>query len=92
MRGSDTVARLGGDEFIVLLETHTHPEHAGLVAEKLLARIAAPFPLAAGGVTVSASVRTASLWGMVTLAPTKPARGRMRRTSARCSGITGIGT
>ncbi|MCC6611249.1 MAG: GGDEF domain-containing protein [Burkholderiales bacterium] len=40
VRESDTVARLGGDEFVLLLgELHHHSE-AGMVAQKLVARLA----------------------------------------------------
>ena len=37
------VARLGGDEFTVLLTNMDHPASAGLVAERVLAAIGAPY-------------------------------------------------
>jgi diguanylate cyclase (GGDEF)-like protein len=37
------IARLGGDEFTVLLTNLDHPGSAGLVAERILAAIAAPY-------------------------------------------------
>lgn len=42
---SDTnpVARLGGDEFTVLLTHLDHPASAGLVAERIIAAVAAPY-------------------------------------------------
>jgi diguanylate cyclase (GGDEF)-like protein len=55
MRGSDTVGRLGGDEFLALLP-ETALEGALLVAEKLRASLAEPYPVgAAGAATMSAS-------------------------------------
>lgn len=40
---SNPVARLGGDEFTALLTPLDHPASAGLVAERIIAAIAAPF-------------------------------------------------
>jgi len=56
IRTSDTLARLGGDEFVVLLEELYEVKKAAVVAQKILAEIAAP--LSAGGQTL---VLTASL-------------------------------
>lgn len=55
VRDSDTVGRLGGDEFLVLLPD-TDREGARSVAQKILEAVARPFDLAAGRVSVSASV------------------------------------
>lgn len=50
IRDVDTAARLGGDEFVVLLESIEQPEDAGLVAEKLLVSLSAPYTLAEASV------------------------------------------
>ena len=42
LRETDTVARLGGDEFAILIENLAKPEHAALVARKLLDTVAPP--------------------------------------------------
>ena len=54
LRATDTVARLGSDRFAVILEDLARPEHAGAVAAKLQAAIAAPLALGAATVTVTA--------------------------------------
>lgn len=41
VRESDTVARLGGDEFVLLLGELHHSSEAGMVAQKLVARLGA---------------------------------------------------
>jgi diguanylate cyclase len=56
MRQVDTVARLGGDEYVVLLGAATRPEHVTMIAQKLLATVAAPIALEAGELQVSASI------------------------------------
>ena len=56
VRSSDLVARLGGDEFVVLLVTLTHARDAETVAQKVLARIAAPLPYEGHLLQVTASV------------------------------------
>jgi diguanylate cyclase (GGDEF)-like protein/PAS domain S-box-containing protein len=43
LRNEDVVARLGGDEFVVALFDITRREHAGIVAQKLLAAFDTPF-------------------------------------------------
>ncbi len=42
VRETDTVARLGGDEFAIILAGLAKPAQAGLVAEKIIAAMAAP--------------------------------------------------
>jgi diguanylate cyclase (GGDEF)-like protein len=55
-RGCDTVARLGGDEFAVLLEVAREDAAAVVVAERILAALAAPFVLDGRQARVGASV------------------------------------
>ena len=45
LREQDTPARLGGDEFLILLEELGNPDHAELVAEKLVESFKKPFIL-----------------------------------------------
>jgi diguanylate cyclase (GGDEF)-like protein/PAS domain S-box-containing protein len=45
LRSADSAARLGGDEFAILLEDVDGPEHASLVAERLVAVMRSPFPV-----------------------------------------------
>lgn len=59
VRDSDTVARLAGDEFTVVLPGLTHPQHATLVAEKLLAATGEPLGLSGQQLRVLPSVGVA---------------------------------
>jgi diguanylate cyclase len=59
LRETDTVARLGGDEFAVVVENLTRPEHAGLVARKLLDAVVPPVTIESHSVTVTASLGVA---------------------------------
>ncbi len=59
LRETDTVARLGGDEFAILIENLAKPEHAALVARKLLDTVAPPATLDGQEVTVTASLGVA---------------------------------
>ena len=52
----DTVARISGDEFAVILGDLARPDDAALVAQKIIERLAAPFPLAGQEVFVTASI------------------------------------
>jgi hemerythrin-like metal-binding protein len=48
VRASDTVARIGGDEFVVVLADIIETAQVGPVADKLLATLESPIPLAEG--------------------------------------------
>ena len=58
VRDSDTVARLRGDEFVVILNSINTPQDAAVVAEKIIAAIAASFRLGdrPGEVKISTSI------------------------------------
>lgn len=56
VRESDTVARQGGDEFAVLLPGVNREDTAAVVAQKIIAAIAAPIDVASGPCCVGASV------------------------------------
>jgi len=56
IRASDTACRLGGDEFVILLPELERQEHAGVVAEKIRARLAPPYLVDGVTVEVKASI------------------------------------
>lgn len=56
VRASDTVSRRGGDEFIVLLSHLQRADYAVICAERIIAAIAAPHPIANHVLHVTASV------------------------------------
>ncbi|HUG24143.1 diguanylate cyclase domain-containing protein [Piscinibacter sp.] len=56
VRDTDTVSRHGGDEFLVLLPELAQPADAALIAEKILAALAEPAPVADHVLHLSASV------------------------------------
>jgi diguanylate cyclase (GGDEF)-like protein len=56
LRETDTVARLGGDEYALIIENLAKPEHAGLVARKVLDSIAPPVSIDGHEVRVTASI------------------------------------
>ncbi|MBY0268818.1 MAG: PAS domain S-box protein [Burkholderiales bacterium] len=56
LRPSDTVGRLSGDEFAVILPELATPQNAGLVAQKLIDILHAPFDLDGNEVFVTASI------------------------------------
>ncbi|UTW45160.1 EAL domain-containing protein [bacterium SCSIO 12696] len=56
LRETDTVARLGGDEFTVIVNNLENPEHAEVIAEKLLEQLAQPLELNQHPVSITGSV------------------------------------
>ncbi|HLB14080.1 MAG TPA: PAS domain S-box protein [Burkholderiales bacterium] len=56
VRGSDTVARFSGDEFVVVLPDLVRADDAAIVAQKLIAALAAPFQLNGREAFVGASI------------------------------------
>lgn len=56
LRDEDTAARIGGDEFMILLQSATDPESAGVVAERLLEAMAEPFSVSGHELYVTASI------------------------------------
>ncbi len=56
LRESDTVGRLGADQFGVVLAARHRAEHAGAVAEKLIATITAPYQIGKESLVVTAGV------------------------------------
>ncbi|MGE5609970.1 MAG: EAL domain-containing protein [Bacillota bacterium] len=51
-----TAARMGGDEFVILLDGLSTPEDAGLVAERLLNTLSAPYKLGPHDIVSTASI------------------------------------
>jgi len=56
VRSEDTVARQGGDEFIILLSNITHPEDAGIIANKLLESLTQAFSIKGKELHIGASI------------------------------------
>lgn len=56
LREEDLLARIGGDEFVVALVSIQKREHSGLVAEKLLASLEAPFVIEAHALHIGATI------------------------------------
>lgn len=56
LRKEDVISRLGGDEFVIALLDIKHREHAGHVAQKLLAALSEPFHIDHHEVLLSASI------------------------------------
>lgn len=56
LRGSDVLGRLGGDEFAIVLPGPSKPEDAGLVAQKVIGALSAPFDVDGQPAYVSASI------------------------------------
>ncbi|HEU0100550.1 MAG TPA: EAL domain-containing protein [Allosphingosinicella sp.] len=59
VRGHELVARLGGDEFAVVQSGGEQPDHAGLLAGRIVEALGEPFALGPDTVRISASVGVA---------------------------------
>ncbi len=56
VRDQDTVARLGGDEFLLILEELNDPQHAGVVARKVLEVLSEPVRVEQHDIYIGASI------------------------------------
>jgi diguanylate cyclase (GGDEF)-like protein/PAS domain S-box-containing protein len=56
LRREDTVARMGGDEFAVIVENVSNSDNPGLVADKIIQKVAEPIELNGHSALVTASV------------------------------------
>jgi diguanylate cyclase (GGDEF)-like protein/PAS domain S-box-containing protein len=56
MRNEDTLARIGGDEFVAVFHDLRDIQNVGLLAQKLLSRLAEPITLSGYELTVTASM------------------------------------
>lgn len=61
IRGVDLVARLGGDEFAIIQSGGIQPDHAGLLADRVLRQLEEPFEIGPRVVRISASIGIAAL-------------------------------
>lgn len=69
IRRNDTVARWGGDEFVIVMQEVDDLENGpALVAEKVLAALATPFPIEGHSLHIGCSIGIASAVGGATLA------------------------
>jgi diguanylate cyclase (GGDEF)-like protein/PAS domain S-box-containing protein len=59
VREHELVARLGGDEFAIVQAAGQQPEHAGLLAERVVAALAEPFSIGSETVRISGSIGVA---------------------------------
>jgi diguanylate cyclase (GGDEF)-like protein/PAS domain S-box-containing protein len=56
VREVDTVSREGGDEFVVILPDLEHPEHARIVADKIVREFARPVEIGGQEIHISTSI------------------------------------
>ena len=56
VRGNDIIARLGGDEFAVVLLDLTTPDHARIIAEKIIKNVSEPMYLDKREVVISTTI------------------------------------
>jgi len=77
LRSGDTLARFGGDEFVILCTVES-PQHAQLVADRLLNRIRRPYSVEGDEVVLSASIGIAVADGLGDDARPEPHDGLVR--------------
>lgn len=86
VRSTDTVARLAGDEFVIVFEQLSSSTEMDVLGEKILAAMAAPFPLATGPREVRASIGIA-----VTSSAADSAEDLMRAADQALYGVKAAG-
>jgi diguanylate cyclase (GGDEF)-like protein len=59
LRATDTIARLGGDEFAVLAEQVAAPDHADVIAERIVRALQTPYDINGEPAVITASVGVA---------------------------------
>lgn len=86
VRSTDTVARLAGDEFVIVFEQLSSSTEMDVLGGKILAAMAAPFPLATGPREVRASIGIA-----VTSSAADSAEDLMRAADQALYGVKAAG-
>ena len=61
LRGEDVVARLGGDEFAIVSSVGSDPEAAAALAQRLIAKICAPYSIDNQTIVIGASIGIAMI-------------------------------
>ena len=92
LAGASTISRIGGDEFTVLLERLEGPEQAGMLAGRLVERIAEPTSISGFQISVSASAGVARVTSeTVTSAEDSDARRGPGNVSRKGTGQEPVG-
>jgi diguanylate cyclase (GGDEF)-like protein len=81
LRASDTIARLGGDEFAVLAERVTEPDHADVIASRIVRALQAPMDINGEPATITASMGVAVCQPSLSAAGEMPSGDKLLRSA-----------